>query len=431
MDMPTVSRSMALPLLLLVGVLCSLADGVSLDAADDWDDFHYPLEEALEMAGVVSPTACANGSGWSVVFQAAAAPSDAAAGSGQAPATRLCVLERSFKQWGLMALLGGSTAAAGGGKARLLRKSVGELAGIKQPRFNFTSEYYNSSSAFEDLGGSLTDYLSEQALKKSNAIGFPDGELSFGALAQVLTPARDVTEISLASDVVKFVVSHSGRIKCSAGTPIAEDENLRAPLDPKQKVVFDPSQVLSYWPSGAFDHMKSGLVGGHLRIANIGAFTSAANSSADAGGGKGFELVALADASFHAATKAMMSRSAEEQREDRAEWRMPTINYSPAVYVRVREQTDDVTKASPGVFRYWRASNSSLSNVSAAEFYENLETFLAHSDASFEQPVATVRLPGPEGRRQRDQVLSGNETETSTENENETENENYCELHND
>ena len=66
-----------------------------------------------------------------------------------------------------------------------------------------------------------------------------------------------------------------------------------APLAASQKVVFDPSQHLSYWPSGAFDNMKSGLIGGHLRIANVGAF------SGSAGGGRGFELVALADASFH------------------------------------------------------------------------------------------------------------------------------------
>ena len=269
------------------------------------------------------------------------------------------MLERSFKQWGLMAVLPVGSPGAGGKariSARMLRKSVGQLAGIEQPRFNFTDAHYANAQY------SLDDYLSRLALTKGNAAGFADGELSFGALAQVLTPARDVTEISLPSDVVKFAVSHSGRIKCASGTPIAESEDLSAPVASKQKVVFDPATVLSYWPrSGAFDQMKSGLVGGHLRIANVGAFTADGRSAADGGGGggQGFELVALADASFHA-IKARDGRS-------------PGINYSPAVYVRVREQTLVPSTPSHSEFRYWRASNSSLQNVSATEFYTNLE----------------------------------------------------------
>ena len=106
-----------------------------------------------------------NASGWSVVFEAAARSGAASASYGQTAAARLCVLERSFKQWGVMALLDSSQQP--GGKARLLRKSVGDLAGINQPRFNFTAEHYKKSSAFEDVGGSLTDYLSELALARS------------------------------------------------------------------------------------------------------------------------------------------------------------------------------------------------------------------------------------------------------------------------
>ena len=35
------------------------------------------------------------------------------------------------------------------------------------------------------------------------------------------------------------------------------------------------------------------------------------------------------------------------------------------------------------------------------------QTFLLHNDQTFASSVASVRLPGPEGRRQRDQALSG------------------------
>ena len=213
-----------------------------LRPAAPFDDFLYPSAEAGEMAGLTPPAACANASGWAVVF---VPPSDVAPGGPP------CVLERSFEQWGVMALL-----PAAGGAARLLRKSVGELSGIAQPRYNFTG---SDPQYFETALHSLTDHLSEVALASDGAGAGPaDGELSYGALAQTLTPARDVTEISLASDVVKFLVSHSGRIKCSAGTNITESQNLSAPLAASQKVIFDPSQHLSYWPSEAFDDMKSG-----------------------------------------------------------------------------------------------------------------------------------------------------------------------------
>ena len=152
-----------------------------------------------------------------------------------------------------------------------------------------------------------------------------------------------------------------------------------------------------YWPT-SFDNMKSGLVGGHLRIANVGAYSASAVS-----GGRGFELVALADASFHRGDQNGGSSQEDESETDRAgdgspRLRLPNINYSPAVYVRLREEP--AAAASSAGFRYFRAANSSLRNVSAAEFYSNLEAFLAHQDVTFGADVATLRLPGPEGRRQ-------------------------------
>ena len=47
--------------------------------------------------------------------------------------------------------------------------------------------------------------------------------------------------------------------------------------------MFDPANYLAHWPH-SFDNMKTGLVGGHLGVANVGAFSSQ---------GGGFELVAF------------------------------------------------------------------------------------------------------------------------------------------
>jgi hypothetical protein len=53
---------------------------------------------------------------------------------------------------------------------------------------------------------------------------------------------------------------------------IAELRDLRAPFPDIQKVVFDPPDYLSYWPS-TYGNSKIGLVGGHLGVANVGSFT--------------------------------------------------------------------------------------------------------------------------------------------------------------
>eukprot|EP01052_Picozoa_sp_SAG31_P045023 SAG31_NODE_8068_length_1529_cov_1.413287_1_plen_470_part_01 len=297
--------------------------------------------------------------------------------------------------------------------------------------------------------------------------------------------------------MVKFVVSHSGRIKCSL-TDIAEVQNLSAPLPPGQKVVFDPADHLekATWPSYDFENMKSGLIGGYLRIANVGAYS--------ASGGGGFELVALADASFHSNEMPADNQPTEQaalqtegsaaavpckfsapmdntyiagcpkqgctsfatlaKAEARCESvpdcggitfypsgkgpgkggyqlracgptgtsgigersyaitngdacgrsktcalpRLPNINYAPAVYARLREQTPSEPGAvDPASFRYWRADNQSVVEVAASEFYTNLQTHLNFTDSSFVQHAAALRLPGAEGRRQRAQALSG------------------------
>ena len=148
---------------------------------------------------------------------------------------------------------------------------------------------------------------------------------------------------------------------------------------------------------------KSGLLGGHLRIANVGAYS--------ASGDGGFEMIVLADASFHAPREKRTGEgpSVEQMRMEQGAHglhapRLPNINYAPAVYVRLREQTPADTwprMVEPRSFRYWRAQNNTAAvEVGPAEFYANLLTFLNFSDATFEKHAAVLRLPGAEGRRQ-------------------------------
>ena len=204
-----------------------------------FNDFHYPTAEAAERASLEVPAACVNGtsSGWMVVSSL----------------PTLCVLQYSFSEWGMMALL--PLPASPSKPAKLLRMSVGKLEGIVQPRFNFTAV---NPTYFERMSDSMSDYPADIAATLA------DGQLGFSSLAQTLAPQRDLTEISLNSDVVKFVVSHAGRIKCGK-TGLTELEDLHAAAPNMQTVVFDPASELRYWPS-SFAHMKSGFVGGHLRV---------------------------------------------------------------------------------------------------------------------------------------------------------------------
>ena len=98
--------------------------------------------------------------------------------------------------------------------------------------------------------------------------------------------------------MTKFAVTHAGRVKCAirfntaqqTTGGIAELADQHAPAPDAQKIVFDPANHLSFWPR-RFANSKTGLVGGHLNIANVGGYT-AANES-----GSGFDLVAFAPSS--------------------------------------------------------------------------------------------------------------------------------------
>lgn len=211
---------------------------------------------------------------WHVV--AIATCSDAA--SGTAPCV---VMERNFNRWGLMAL---GTAPGSTVPSSTLRKGVGDLASMQQPWFNFTG---SDPEYFEKIENALVDYAAQQAATRTT-----DGQLTFSSIASTLAPQRDIVEIGNAADVVKFVVVHTGRVKCAVRKNtatlteggITELQNQHSPPPNAQTLVFDPAKHVSYWPE-RFQATKTTLVGGHLNIANVGSFSTSVS--------KGFELVAF------------------------------------------------------------------------------------------------------------------------------------------
>ena len=86
-----------------------------------------------------------------------------------------------------------------------------------------------------------------------------------------------------------------------------------------QNIIFDPANYVSFWPR-IFDHSKTGLVGGHLGIANVGSFSpttpSASTSSApdssassSSSAGQGFELIAFSPISAAPTTSSASLRT--------------------------------------------------------------------------------------------------------------------------
>lgn len=264
------------------------------------DDFHYPSEEPAERrsAEPACPALVALPHGAGFLCPGAAAPV-AAAGGGSVtcashtwqvhavwPDDRLAggagahvaALEVQFARWGLLAFASSANRSA---EPIFARKSVGSLGGIKQPWFNLTAGYLQQATT------SLLDVPAQLATN-----GTIDGEPDYPSMASTLAPQRDTAAISHAADVVKFAVAYSGRVKCGSTGVLKEDsvtggiaelQDLRAPLPDPQKVIFDPPHYLKFWPS-AFANTKTGLVGGHLGVANVGSFSA---------GVGGFELLAF------------------------------------------------------------------------------------------------------------------------------------------
>jgi len=248
------------------------------------EDFHYPQEETSQHDGLVLPVLtnvsdgfCFMSSGGTIQKVSVGAEFLDWRVVGAMPTLDppSVVLEQNFERWGALAIL------KVGSIPSVLRKSVGHLSGIRQPYFDFTSE---DPDYFKKVADSQEDYAAQMAANLTS-----DGELDYPSLASMLAPTRDIVEISNAADVVKFIVTHNGRVKCASYhdkqmNGITDFDDLHAPMPNPQTIVFDPANHTSFWPR-RFENSKTGLVGSHLRIANVGSF-SPSNKS-------GFELIAF------------------------------------------------------------------------------------------------------------------------------------------
>lgn len=278
-------------------LLLAMAAGSAASLCRGPADFHYPDEEAAEweVAAASVPTvvepdpgslgsvqvrvdissvslAC-RGSAPRAVPVGASFPCGGCTwqirgvlpGSGSA---RSVAMEHKFARWGVLYFV-----SATNDSTVAVRMPVGLLTDIQQPLFNFSGAY------MLNISNSLRDRVTEMA-----SAATADGEPDYPSIAALLAPQRDYVAVSHAADVVKFAVAYSGRVKCASSVlaqgedsntgGIAELTDLHAAFPEPQKVVFEPSDFLTYVsyslsplaPLGARPHGPRGMTTGQLEL---------------------------------------------------------------------------------------------------------------------------------------------------------------------
>ena len=132
---------------------------ITFAALQPYDDFHYPSEEPAELAGADVPECVHIGAGITELRDPATGQTVTLSESGVAFGRwhvlsvvsdgSFVALERNFDRWGLLAIVAPAFPPV------LARKSVGELAKIVQPRFNFSRDV--GPSYFSDVTAGLND----------------------------------------------------------------------------------------------------------------------------------------------------------------------------------------------------------------------------------------------------------------------------------
>lgn len=217
------------------------------------DDWYYPAEEPAQRAALAVPSLVAIGSQEVTLATAKGGQACASIGN-EVDGWRVVetlddpepcvVLEREFGRWGLIVALGRK------GVVAEVRKAVGRLDKIDEPRFRFPKDY------FETLLDAREDVLADKVLATGR-------DPSYEGVAGFLTPLDTYTFLGSPESSKKHVVDPDGPI----GTLINYAKKSRL----LEEVLFDPAkQMPGLEPTAA----KRGLLGGYLPAIDYGFFDS-------------------------------------------------------------------------------------------------------------------------------------------------------------
>ena len=279
------------------------------------EDWHYPAEEAGEMAtmravglrattlrvvsnssGTLTLTA-ANGSsasasvpgerlfGWELRgFLLAAGKGCGGSGSDaeQRDHPPLAVLQYDAPRWGFLAFVSDQQSLLGAGVDGVsgaysgLRKGVGRAQDVRRPHYNLTAvdpAYFKHAAA---EGG---DDFIKLGMEAASAFG----ETSFSAAASTLVPPHDYAIVGNTGSHTKFSVAQDGRVKLanfSIYSPTLLGDNTNGTGDTGSAgggpggdvLVFDPRRHLSWWPEHNYSDYKSSVLGSYTRAITLAAW---------------------------------------------------------------------------------------------------------------------------------------------------------------
>lgn len=204
--------------ILLAPGLRTEAHSSSVISPGEWyDDWHYPNEENSQripppLVRIIESNSVYLVSGEQISVGEATADGWLLIHSLNRLTSQWAVWERTLARWGSVAFVAPASVKDA---PVVLRKPVGELSALRQPRFATNSTYLDAAES------SLEDYpmaIARNASSRNKSLA-GDDEPRFSYLAATLAPQRDTVAISNAADVVKFAVSYSGRIKCASRPP--------------------------------------------------------------------------------------------------------------------------------------------------------------------------------------------------------------------
>lgn len=214
------------------------------------DDPYYPLEETADRAKLKYPrvvsvgddqvTLADDGRSTAVAVGQSNAEWDLVAIVAEG-GKRLAVFERHFDRWGLLAYVDSA------GVATTIRKAVGRLGRIRQPKPTYPPDYEQA------IIESRRDLLGDKVLAR-------EGDASFEACSAFLPDLTSYTFLSTERSPEIIAVAPDG----SLGSLPARYGWKRL-----ENVIFDPTEHLpDHWPTDA----KRGVAGGYLPVIDYGFF---------------------------------------------------------------------------------------------------------------------------------------------------------------